>query len=152
MSETTIIVELTRLKLAVKNHVTTPELRITPELLDASNKLQQLALRYPKYLQEVLNVRFAMHFLDTFHVHDGHLSTTLEDLQKITLFAETFQHTIQTLVEVKIVPTSDVMTKEQALQVFAIAFTAYAKVMALFSFPQEKTYNLVVSSNNKLSS
>jgi hypothetical protein len=66
-------------------------------------------------------------------------------LQKITLFAEAFQHTIQTLVEVKIMPTADVMTKEQALQVFAIAFTAYAKVMSLFSFPQEKTYNLVLS-------
>jgi hypothetical protein len=137
MAGTNIFVELTTLKFAVKNH---NKIKITPELLDASDKLQRMALRDPTYLQDVLNVRFALYFLDTFHVHDGHLSTTFEDLQKITLFAEAFQHTIQTLVEVKIMPTEDVMTKEQALQVFAIAFTAYAKVMA-----QEKTYNLVVS-------
>lgn len=113
---------------------------------DSMNKVDELqihAMRQPEKLQEVLTLRMVVYFMDTFTVHDGKLRTTKADLKNITEFIKAFRSTIQTLIGV-LLPLTDIENKDHALQVFAIAFTAYTKALSQLLLPIiTKTYKLL---------
>ena len=111
-------------------------------LLGLANEVIQEGLKDTTKIQEALNIRYIIHFKHTFQVKEGKLLISDSSLNRMNWFLSEQRSVIQQLTKV-LLSDESIQDSDQALQVFAIAFTGYAEALRLLQLPVTSTYQLV---------